>query len=480
MLTIRSLLAATLVSFVSAALPSGATLQSKDDMVVMKIMSTSETPLITMMGVCGLPPTRLALERFLKHSEGALVSDGKEPLLSVYPLMKAYFEGMNRYIPQGLEYSEPEVIENRIAEVARRPHDRVVKSFTNPTISSINSLGCTNEAIVGSYSVKAIGNCRDKKRLAVNTAKKSKDGPVGELCSFNLKDREYRVISVIPDLGVSLVVVRKQLARSGSSFFVEVWRGVNDRIRLSYIRCIDADHFALKLSADRSHFYIVFLAPSGFYRVLVGSTIPFTYLEETPYKSHAPPVIDGDYLEMDGRLINLASFWTVGKTDLPLPEDFVLRSGDKIELVDISRSRLVDIFRRNCMDFGSMLPDAREVRVMQLRHICSLLIGSTRNELRALELIDQFTTGRRRSDADVTRMFGEVIDGRIPLAEDIELKPKGRRPFPLIEDAPTSLPSTIVVSKLLTRYDTELAKIAADEEFKIDVDVLTELLASRE
>ena len=453
--------------------------RNEDNAAVFAIIDTSRTPLLDIMKRYRLPLTREALERFLIHSDVALMSAETNPLYLAYPLIREYVKGMNRFLPRDAELTYISSPDRGGPEVSPRPNDRVVRSFTDPAVKFLGQLGGRPNAIVGSYHIKGVG-VNPLESVAVDTGLLRKDGTMGAILSYDLLG-PGQIVSMIPDLGVSLILMR----RGGKSFYLELWKHGGERLQVAKVRASDHDKFALRLSADRSHFYIVYMITGDYYRITIGSPEPFSQLEETDYKSLAAPVIDGDYLESEGQLTNLASYWAVGKTDYPLPEDLVVRSrreDNKVELVDISRSRLVDIFRRNCMDFGSMLPDTRDVRVMQLKQICSLLTGATRNEVAALNHIDQFTKGMRRSDGDVTRMFAELVEGRSAqpraLTRQGTIEKKKKRPFATIKDSPSVLPWKRMASEILAVFDSEQETILSDSEYKADIDCLAKLFAS--
>lgn len=472
----RHIFAVCLLSLSVASLPNGAESRTEgDDQLVMNVMEQSDKPLMRVMHMCGIPGTRGELEKFLRYSQSELaVHDGRELLLSLYPLMKHRMTGINRYLPAGIEFFSSNPLQIRRPSEPIGRHDCV-----KCTVKCNNFLPMwsNSKEVVGSYTVKYFGSDDFCQPLAIDmrmVGPFSKDGCYSFLCS----DNNLKIASFIPDLRVWLMVVRKPTT-SGSSH-LEVWRGQDDRVKLPRIKFMDQNSY-LKLSANRTHFYVIIKLYNKNYRVLIGSTEPFTELEDALYNSPVEPVIDGDLLEMEGKLVNLASFWEVGKLDYPLPEDFVLRAtpGDTVTLVDTTKSRLVDSFRQYCKDFRSLLPRTREPRILLLEYICKLLTsGKLKDEENALQLIAKFTEGRRRSDGDIVRMFGELIEGRAHQAEEMKLKGKRKRPFDLVKTAPTVLPSAGIATEIIDRFDSEQARLLGDVEYAADVDFLGKLLES--
>ena len=473
----------TCACLVSAALPPGLEIQRETDQAAVDTILKSPTPIMKMMQICGLPIEREELEKFARHSWESLARDGPNFSKVIYRAMKDYSSGLAKYLPSGLgafgDIPTFPVPSHRYA-APNRPHDINKRLCNYPSLKGLHYINVRFPRVIGSYDVKSIGDTYAD-ALALDTEPRDSQGRYGQLGSFSLVDKQYDIISFIPDLLVSLVLVRKALPKSGYTYGLELWRGQDDRVKIcAQVRHKDYRQFRLMMSADRTHFYVVYMAGKGVYRVMIGSTEPYSQLEDSQYRSTERPLIDGDLLEVDGKLINLASYWKVGKVDNPLPEDFLLRHSAPDgfpELVDTTKSRLVEVFRHNCMDFGGLIPENRNPRVKLLADICSSLLGSKRNEGRALVLIDQFTQGRRRSDVDVTRMFGEVVEEASPPIETLQLKGKKKRPFDLVEGAPAVLPSNEVASLLLARFDRELAIITHDNESIADLDALAKLFS---
>ena len=461
----------------SAVLPTGEMSMGEDDSRVLQELRGSDKPLMRIMELCGMPKSRTHLETFLRMSESALATDCPDRLLSIYKLMKSYVTGLQRYLPPGNGYKYAGEPKCDIAEMPESRHDRMLRVLENERLATLGQLGSKNKGVVGSYLLKGVGS-DPLQSLAVDVEKTLPLGLLGEIASYYANADQFKVLSFIPDLHVVLLLVR----RDGGLYSLYLWRGGGDKLQISgQARQSDAHNCYLKLSADRSHFYIVAVTkPSNSFRVWVGSPEPFTEIEETKYKSFAEPVIDGDFLEIDGKVTDLASLWQVGKVDHPLPEDFVLRSNPRtrtVALVDRTNARLVETFRLNCLDFGQMLPDTKDPATVMLRSICSMLIGPVRYEDQALELIEVFTRGKRRSDGDIARMFGAVMDQRSVEVEELKLKGKRKRPFDLVEGTPDVLPSSPVASEVLARFDTEQASLLADKDLAADVDALEAVLA---
>ena len=75
-------------------------------------------------------------------------------------------------------------------------------------------------------------------------------------------------------------------------------------------------------------------------------------------------------------------------------------------------------------------------------------------------------------------MFGEVIEGRAHQAEAIKFNGRRKRPFDLVKDAPTVLPSAGIATKILCRFEFEQAYLLADRQYAVDMETLARLFES--
>ena len=391
-----------------------------------------------------LDGSRESIDEFVKFNSDDLETVDLQDEHEVSLLMHHFADSIrlcpqNKYLPTRLRSLSPFLTMGRNG--LRRSWNEPSREEASPMMASMivlnAELDCDLGHLDGNQS-RVVGSDSIKGVVGIISAS-------SDTTTFNDIDQRTifynteALLYLIPDLRVALTKLGPSVDDVAE---IQLWRGAATEpiIFRSQATPYHPDrpdqlhNTRLLLSADRSRFYVVVKSPAAHafeFVVYQGTPDSSSYVTEV-FRSGSKPIINGDLLECDGRVLNLntggASHVALSSfPDKPMPEDTVVlvdrhrQTGDRFidsayhfkqqSLVDVSRTRLLAVFSRNCGLFSAHIKKSRDPRIFQVRRICGLLSTPTRSEEEALALIADLIAGRSYSDADITRLFAEIAEG---------------------------------------------------------------------